>query len=565
VGTLLLESEPAARPDGEPWFGPLLAPHRARIEGLAPFTTPRSGLGGAIVAGIASAYAGRRWQEAARIGITGVEGVDRRVHDASNDPASTADQLRDDAARLRRVWDALHRRESALLDRVVARVTSGDRLGDDPLPEAVLYLRGAVAAGVVCGAVDDSVHATLDRVGTWLGLAMEAAYGALTLASWAGAVRAVGLDAAYPANPFDDAVRRALIASSSLPDSDFTERLDGAIRRLPRSAVDGRAFRGYAPRAVLAARPIAEDPLEQALSAIVATDSRAVQRAVTTLQGQGGKRVRPAIVRAAAAACGGSDADALVPAALLEWLHQASLVVDDILDEARVRRGVPTLHHATDAPFALGIAGHVLARLQIASRSLAPPVRAALFDAASTLAEGQRQELAHTGDDQLPIAAYYRIIEAKTARLFGCAAVLGARTAGATESRVSALARYGREAGLAFQIVDDVLDYVGDERSFGKRPGTDLRAGKVTLPLLLLRDRLDSTGRDTLAAVLRGTADARRTAFPWVIDRMRALDIEGDALSRARVHRERAIAALVGVERPEALVALANRLVERRT
>ena len=148
-----------------------------------------------------------------------------------------------------------------------------------------------------------------------------------------------------------------------------------------------------------------------------------------------------------------------------------------------------------------------------------------------------------------------------------CAASLGARCADAPEPVVQALARYGREAGLAFQIVDDVLDFFGDEQDLGKRPGTDLRAGKVTLPLLLLRDRLDPNGRETLAAVLRSDPESRRSAFPWVLERMRTLGIEADCLSRAGVHRDRAIASLDGVPPGagrDALTALADRLVARR-
>lgn len=566
----LLGSRPAAHADAAAWFDPLLAPVRARVASIASAipgrATARSGLAAAIAVGLARSYGTRRWQEAARAAIAMLEAADRRVHLEITDEVAAANLLRADAARLRRVWDGLVRREPTLLDRVLDRAVAGASLGAEPLPEAVLTLRGAVAAGVLCGAVDDVVHATADRVATWLGLAMEASYGALTADAWRGALAAVALDAPFPDDPGGYAVAQAVVACHQLPDGDFAERLAEVAHRLPAHLADERVFRAYVPRPAPPPVPVPDDPLEATLAAVVATDARPVARAVAFVQGQGGKRVRPAMARAAAAACGGSDADALVPAALLEWLHQASLVIDDQIDAATVRRGGPTLHHATDAPFAFAIAAHILARLQIAARPLDAKVRAALFDAATALAEGQRQELAHTGDDQLSVSHYYGIIEAKTARLFGCAAVLGARTAHASENTVRALGRYGREAGLAFQIVDDVLDYFGDERSFGKRPGTDLRAGKVTLPLLLLRDRLDAKGRETLAVVLRSGPEARKQAFPWVIDRMRALDIEPDALSRARVHRGRAIDALSevppGPGRDE-LASLADRFVAR--
>jgi len=209
-----------------------------------------------------------------------------------------------------------------------------------------------------------------------------------------------------------------------------------------------------------------------------------------------------------------------------------------VLDEAKIRRNCPTLHHLTSESFAAGTALFVLERLFAYRDRLTPSEHRRLSDAAMALAEGQRAELAHTGDHQLSVAQYYRVIEAKTARLFSCALLLGAE---GSHVPTRDLARFGREAGLALQIVDDVLDYAADEHQFGKRPGTDLRARKVTLPLLLLRDRMAIPERERLADWL-GSSD------PGVFLRVRAaMHHHGaleDALERARTHRQRALESL---------------------
>ncbi len=532
------------------WTSPLVQPERARLvaitRDLPGLPSPRAHLGAALALLVAHAYGTRRWLGGTRAAVAVVEAIDRRIH---IDAATTAvTWVREDASHLRRVWEAVFRNEPALLERVLDRMIGTEPFGDHPVPEAVLFLRGAVAAGVLAGAVDDAIHASLDELASGLGLCLEAAYGTLP------DERERGL-----------AIARAALAR--LPDGLLVERVSDLLEHLPLHLEDTRAFRGYAPRPVPRPASTPDDALSAAMVDVFGAPSAPLLRASTWLIGQGGKRVRPTMVLYAALACGGNAADAQLPGALLEWLHQASLVIDDVLDEARIRRGQPTLHHATDVPFAAMVAAYALARVAITSRRLKPALRLALHDAATTLAEGQRAELAHTADDQLPVSVYYRVIEAKTARLFACAAALGARCANAKDPTVHALSRYGREAGLAFQIVDDVLDFFGDEHDLGKRPGTDLRAGKVTLPILLLRDHLDTNGRETLAAVLRSDPEARRAAFPWVLQRMQALGIEADCLSRARVHRDRAVMALEALPAsPErdALVALADKLVARR-
>ncbi len=248
-------------------------------------------------------------------------------------------------------------------------------------------------------------------------------------------------------------------------------------------------------------------------------------------------------------------------AAAVEWIHQGSLVIDDIVDEAPLRRGAAPLHEATSSPFAAGVAIFVFARVLRAIDGSHPAIRKHLVDAGSTLVTGERLELRHTGDAALSLTNYYRVIEAKTARLFSAAAAVGALVAEATTRHVRALGRFGREIGLAFQITDDRLDYLGDEETLGKRPGTDLRAAKMTLPLILLRDDMDATERAWLAEAL-----GHDEAFGEITAELVRRRIGEQCHQRALQHLARArdaLADLPNVEGQQLLETLAVRFVER--
>jgi len=582
------------------WYAPLLSPVesfvRSAMGGMRddlsrdPWRAPRAGLGGAVVANVARGFGTRRWQEASRVAILAVESYNQRVQLGSPTLAARNAWLARDVTRIRRVWRGLVRRDEDLVARVVARIIGAPPdLGDDAVPECVLFLRVAVAAGVLAGGVPDSVHAALDRYFTCLGLAWESTQGTLTADGWRGALHAVGLDGdvALPRDPAERAREGARRALADLPDGLPAERLERLLACVPDDPGRGRDPVAYDPQLAPIARAHAPrsatgdsaldrfaalwaDPIEGALAELARSESRVLGRALLYLQHQGGKRVRPLVVLGAATACGADAGDALRAAALVEWLHQASLVLDDVVDESKLRRNGPTLHHATSVPFAVGVAGYLLARIHTSLRTLPPPVRDQIADAATSLIEGQRAELVHTGDLALGSTGYYRIIEAKTARLFVCAAAVGGLCAGASPPVVRALRTFGREAGLAFQIVDDVLDYAGDERELGKRPGTDLRARKATLPLLVLRDRLGARERTWLAALLASepsSAQEEARALEWSQQAMGALGVYDACFDRARLHLERASAAVVPLPSASAaslLSELARRFVERR-
>jgi octaprenyl-diphosphate synthase len=244
-------------------------------------------------------------------------------------------------------------------------------------------------------------------------------------------------------------------------------------------------------------------------------------------------------------------------------------VLDDVVDEARVRRGIPSLHAATSVPFAIGIAGFVIARIHHSLHDAPAAIRDRVVATATALVEGQRRELQLAGRADLSMTQYYRVIEAKTASLFACAAAVGAIAAGAGPQQVRAAARYGREAGLAFQIVDDLLDYIGDETTLGKRPGTDLRASKATAPVLTLRARLPASERATLDHYLaiRERSEAEwDDGLAWIRIEIGRHGIVEGCLDQARSHVGRAVSAMGALPNADGrglLSALTASLVDR--
>lgn len=557
-----------------------------------PWAIPRTGLGGAVVIHVAKEFGMRRWRRAGKVAVVAMEGYNQRVHRDEPTPEERAQWLERDFGWIRRVWTSVLDHDGLLLGRVMDRLLGEDHgVVDQAVPEAVLFLRSAVAAGVVAGAVPDPVHAALDQHATWLGLTWEAHRGTLCATGWRGALGGVGLDEPFPAQPHVHARLRARESLAALPSRPLVPLLSGVLDGVPDEphrarnphawqpvlapCPTPRAQRGLGPRSVPTDDPAQLDgdeavarfartwsgAVDDALANTVTSRSASLSSATHYLLGQGGKRVRPLIVLAATAACGAPPVRALPVAAAVEWIHQGSLVIDDIVDEAPLRRGAAPLHEATSSHFAAGVAIFVFARVLRAIDGCHPAIRKHLVDAGSTLVTGERLELRHTGDVALSLTNYYRVIEAKTARLFSAAAAVGALVAEAPERHVKALGRFGREIGLAFQITDDRLDYLGNEQTLGKRPGTDLRAAKMTLPLILLREDLDTAGRAWLAEAL-----GHDGSFQEVTDELVRRQIGEQCHERASQHLARARDALADLPDAEGrllLETLAVRFVER--
>ena len=209
----------------------------------------------------------------------------------------------------------------------------------------------------------------------------------------------------------------------------------------------------------------------------------------------GGKRLRPLITLAAARVCGGGGENAAKLAAAVEFIHTATLLHDDVVDGSEMRRGKTAAHLIWGSAQSVLVGDFLFSRsfeLMVEDGSLR--ALQILSRASSVIAEGEVLQLTRAHDLKLSQALYLEIIGAKTAELFAAAAEAGAVAAQADAARAAALRSYGLNLGLAFQLVDDALDYGGQSEVLGKNAGDDFREGKSTLPLLLAIQR--TAGRE---------------------------------------------------------------------
>lgn len=199
----------------------------------------------------------------------------------------------------------------------------------------------------------------------------------------------------------------------------------------------------------------------------------------------GGKRLRPMLTLAAAHLCGYEGPDAVKLAATVEFIHTATLLHDDVVDESGQRRGRPTANLLWDNKSSVLVGDYLFSRsfqLMVETGSLR--VLDILANASATIAEGEVLQLTAAQDLRTDEATYLQIVRGKTAALFSAATEVGGVIAAAPQSHIQALFDYGDALGIAFQIADDLLDYQGDSTSTGKNVGDDFRERKLTLPVI---------------------------------------------------------------------------------
>lgn len=205
----------------------------------------------------------------------------------------------------------------------------------------------------------------------------------------------------------------------------------------------------------------------------------------------GGKRLRPALLLLSAQAVGTISDEHHTLAAVVEMVHTATLIHDDVLDEAEVRRHRDTVNARWNNQTSVLLGDYLFTHAFYLASTLATTFGArTIGEATNTVCEGELKQTAASGDFWLSRENYLAIIDAKTAELCACCCRLGAHYAGGDAATVERLTSFGRQLGIAFQIVDDLLDLEGEEQTTGKSLGTDLAHRKMTLPLIELRDQL---------------------------------------------------------------------------
>jgi len=301
--------------------------------------------------------------------------------------------------------------------------------------------------------------------------------------------------------------------------------------------------------------------LRRALS----SDVVLIRQVAEYIIGGGGKRLRPALLLLTAGACGYRGTDHHTLAAVVEMIHTATLLHDDVVDESALRRG----HATANAEF--GNAASVLVGDFLYSRAFQLMVSVGrmrvleiLADATNVIAEGEVLQLMNAGNAAVDEAAYFDVIERKTAKLFEAAAQLGAVLGDADAAREDAFRRFGMLLGTAFQIMDDVLDYEGDAAVIGKNLGDDLAEGKMTLPLI----RALAVGTPDEAAVIRhAVGGGGLTDFAPVMAALSRTGALAYARERATIASREAAQCLAGVPpspAAETLLQLTGFAVDRR-
>ncbi len=253
-------------------------------------------------------------------------------------------------------------------------------------------------------------------------------------------------------------------------------------------------------------RESVEDKLvltEEKIKSKLASEVRLVKKMTDYHIKTGGKRLRALLTLGAAKLCGYSKGSRDINlAACVELIHSATLMHDDVIDEGIVRRGKKTLNKIWNNQSSVLIGDYLLSRcfeMMVDDGNI--EVLKLLSSTSSKIAQGEVLQLQHKGEVDMLEETYLKIISAKTAELFAAATKVGAILSNANDKEKSALEFYGRNLGLTFQIADDTLDYNSDLKLFGKKIGQDFFEGKITLPIILLFQKLDLSEKNILKEI----------------------------------------------------------------
>jgi octaprenyl-diphosphate synthase len=292
------------------------------------------------------------------------------------------------------------------------------------------------------------------------------------------------------------------------------------------------------------------------------TDNPLITEAVKRMLAAGGKRLRPRITLLAASACGGDPLQHLHLAAYMELIHVATLIHDDVVDNAHTRRGV----NATAVDYGNRVsvlAGDYLFAwiFKNVTANYAPPVPNILSATLADICDGEVLQLRALGDLRVPLETYLETARKKTASLFAAAAACGAIMGGGSSAEIDALRTFGELYGIAFQMTDDLLDMTADESSLGKPVGNDLRERKMTIPLILALSRGNSEFHDLVERLYAGTDSVPVPSVVEAIARQAGFQGTRDYIASFAARAQSALAALKPSAAREELARLANGLV----
>ena len=279
----------------------------------------------------------------------------------------------------------------------------------------------------------------------------------------------------------------------------------------------------------------------------------------------GGKRLRPALLLLMSAALGYKGEQRLNMAAVVEFIHTATLLHDDVVDESTLRRGRATANEMFGNPASVLVGDFLYSRaFQMMVEAGDMRIMQTLSEATNVIAEGEVLQLMNMHNAGLSEDDYLLVIRSKTAKLFEASARLGALLAQSTSAVEEYCATYGQALGTAFQVIDDVLDYDGDAQVMGKNLGDDLREGKATLPLIIAMQRASEPDRATIKAAIETSGLENMAQIISIIEKTGALEATREVASGEARRALNALESLPQNNYSEALHQLASQLLGRR-
>ncbi len=307
--------------------------------------------------------------------------------------------------------------------------------------------------------------------------------------------------------------------------------------------------------------------MERRIHESLGTDVPLIQQVSKYILGAGGKRFRPLLHLLSARLCGFREHNAeYLLGSVVEYIHTASLLHDDVVDDAKLRRGRSSANSLWGNQASILVGDYLYSKaLYHAVRLENQRVMDVLSETTTTMSEGEVLQLMQIQNADITEADYYRLVECKTGVLISASCRLGAIISKAPLSQEDALTAYGKKLGLAFQITDDTLDYVADQKQLGKALGKDLAEGKVTLPLIYLIRKADAGEREKLKRLLQA-ASMNDTDLGYTFGLMEKHGSVNEALAVARTLANEAKSALsLFPDCPprQALMALADYVVQR--
>lgn len=278
----------------------------------------------------------------------------------------------------------------------------------------------------------------------------------------------------------------------------------------------------------------------------------------------GGKRLRPVIALLAARACGYPGRDHIAIAAIVEFIHTATLLHDDVVDESDQRRGDSTANAIWGNAASVLVGDFLYSRaFQMMVDINQMSVMRILSDTTNTIAEGEVMQLMNLGNPDTDEQAYFNVIHDKTAKLFEAAALLGPVIAGSSTSIQHAMAKYGMYLGTAFQLVDDILDYTADAEALGKNLGDDLAEGKPTLPLIRAMEMGTAEQKAFIRSVIENGGTGQLEPVLEIIEQTASLRYTIKKAHEAAQKAQNELSVLPESEEKTALHALADYAVSR--